>query len=99
MVHMRALKEALHGASPTIRATAASRALSTALVVSSANATPTLCSTAPRRLFSAAGSQSRTRFGEALGSDARIQLDDVAPDKVAGLVLSGSFASQTPTER
>jgi hypothetical protein len=38
-------------------------------------------------------------LGEALGSDARIQLDDVAPDKVAGLVLSGSFASQTPTER
>ena len=38
-------------------------------------------------------------LGEALGDDARIQLDDVAPDKVAGLVLSGSFASQTPTER
>ena len=38
-------------------------------------------------------------LGEALGSDARIQLDDVAPDKLTGLVLSGSFASQTPTER
>jgi hypothetical protein len=38
-------------------------------------------------------------LGEALGGDARIELDDVAPDKVEGLVLSGSFASQTPTER
>lgn len=35
---------------------------------------------------------------EAAGSDARIQLDD-AEDKVSGLVLSGSFASQSPDER
>jgi hypothetical protein len=36
---------------------------------------------------------------EAVGSDAQIQLDDVPVDKVAGLVLSGSFASQSPSER
>ena len=36
---------------------------------------------------------------EAVGADARIELEDVAPDKVGGLVLSGSFATQSPTER
>lgn len=36
---------------------------------------------------------------EAAGHDARIELEDVAPDKVAGTVLSGSFAKQSPTER
>ena len=36
---------------------------------------------------------------EAVGDDARIELEDVAPDKVGGFVLSGSFAKQTPTER
>jgi len=36
---------------------------------------------------------------EAVGEDAQIQLDDVPVDKVAGLVLSGSFASQSPSER
>lgn len=36
---------------------------------------------------------------EAVGSEARIELEDVAPDKVGGLVLSGSFADQSPTER
>lgn len=36
---------------------------------------------------------------EAVGEDARIELEDVAPDKVGGLVLSDSFAKQTPTER
>jgi hypothetical protein len=36
---------------------------------------------------------------EAVGLDATIQLDDVVPDKVAGVVLSGSFASQSPSDR
>ncbi len=36
---------------------------------------------------------------EAVGEDARIELEDVAPDKVGGLVLSGSFATQSPSER
>ncbi len=36
---------------------------------------------------------------EAVGADARVELEDVAPDKVGGLVLSGSFATQSPTER
>jgi hypothetical protein len=36
---------------------------------------------------------------EAVGTDAQIVLDDVPGDKVSGLVLSGSFASQSPSER
>jgi hypothetical protein len=36
---------------------------------------------------------------EAVGKDARIELEDAPGDKVGGLVLSGSFASQSPTER
>jgi hypothetical protein len=36
---------------------------------------------------------------EALGESAHIELEDVPTDKVAGLVLSGSFASQSPSER
>ncbi len=36
---------------------------------------------------------------EAVGEDARIQLDDVLPDKVGGVVLSSSFASESPSER
>lgn len=38
---------------------------------------------------------------EAVGEDPKavIELDDVAPDKVGGFVLSGSFAPQTPSER
>ena len=36
---------------------------------------------------------------EAAGADARIELDDAPGDKVGGLVLSGSFASQSPSER
>ena len=36
---------------------------------------------------------------EAVGSDADIRLEDAAPDKVGGLVLSGSFATQSPSER
>jgi hypothetical protein len=36
---------------------------------------------------------------EAAGEDAHIVLEDVEPNKVGGLVLSGSFAKQTPTER
>jgi hypothetical protein len=38
-------------------------------------------------------------LSEAVGNDANIQLEEVPPDKVGGLVLSGSFAKQTPTER
>ncbi|MGH7283819.1 MAG: hypothetical protein ACRELY_20020 [Polyangiaceae bacterium] len=36
---------------------------------------------------------------EAVGQDARIELEDAPGDKVGGLVLSGSFASQSPSER
>jgi hypothetical protein len=36
---------------------------------------------------------------EAVGEGARIQLDDVPGDKIEGLVLSGSFASQSASER
>jgi hypothetical protein len=35
----------------------------------------------------------------AVGEDARIELEDVPSDKVGGLVLSGSFATQSPSER
>ena len=36
---------------------------------------------------------------KAVGSDAIIELEDVAPDKVGGVVLSGSFAKLSPIER
>ena len=36
---------------------------------------------------------------EAAGPDACIELDEVPPNKIGGLVLSGSFATQSPTER
>jgi hypothetical protein len=36
---------------------------------------------------------------EAVGTDARIELEDVLPDKVSGVVLSDSFAAQSPSER
>lgn len=36
---------------------------------------------------------------EAVGDGAHIELEDVAGDKVGGLVLSGSFGSQSPSER
>jgi hypothetical protein len=36
---------------------------------------------------------------EAVGSDARIELEDVEHDRVGGIVLSGSFATQSPTQR
>jgi len=36
---------------------------------------------------------------EAVGEGARIELEDAPGDKVGGLVLSGSFASQSPGER
>jgi hypothetical protein len=36
---------------------------------------------------------------EAVGADARIELEDAAGDKVGGLVLSRSFASQSASER
>jgi len=36
---------------------------------------------------------------EAVGADAQIELEDVSGDKVGGLVLSGSFATQSPSER
>jgi hypothetical protein len=36
---------------------------------------------------------------EAVGADARIELEDVPDGKVGGLVLSGSFANQSPSER
>jgi hypothetical protein len=36
---------------------------------------------------------------EAVGEGARIELDDAPGDKVGGLVLSGSFASQSAGER
>jgi hypothetical protein len=36
---------------------------------------------------------------EAVGADARIELDDAPGDKIGGVVLSGSFASQSPGER
>lgn len=36
---------------------------------------------------------------EAVGEDARIELDDVPDGKVGGLVLSGSFAGRSPSER
>jgi hypothetical protein len=36
---------------------------------------------------------------EAVGEGARIELDDVAGDKIEGLVLSGSFAGQTACDR
>ena len=38
-------------------------------------------------------------LAEAAGAGAHIELEDVAPDKVGGLVLSGSFAPLSPTER
>ena len=36
---------------------------------------------------------------EAVGEGARIELEDMPGDKVGGLVLSRSFASQSPSER
>lgn len=36
---------------------------------------------------------------EAVGADARIELDDAPEDKIGGIVLSRSFASQSPSER
>jgi hypothetical protein len=36
---------------------------------------------------------------EAVGADAQIVLDDAPGEKVGGLVLSGSFATQSPSER
>jgi hypothetical protein len=36
---------------------------------------------------------------EAVGDSARIELEDAPGDKVGGLVLSGSFASQSASER
>jgi hypothetical protein len=36
---------------------------------------------------------------EAVGEGARIELDDAPGDKIGGLVLSGSFAAQSPSER
>ncbi len=36
---------------------------------------------------------------EAVGEDAHIELEVVPNDKIGGLVLSGSFASQSPSER
>lgn len=36
---------------------------------------------------------------EAAGEDARIELEDAPSDKVGGLVLSGSFAKMSPSER
>jgi hypothetical protein len=36
---------------------------------------------------------------EAAGLDAHIELDEEPGDKVGGLVLSSSFADQSPTER
>ena len=36
---------------------------------------------------------------EAVGEDARIELEVVPNDKIGGLVLSGSFASESPSER
>jgi hypothetical protein len=36
---------------------------------------------------------------EAVGEPAHIELEDVAGDRVQGLVLSGSFASQSASER
>ncbi len=41
----------------------------------------------------------RAALKEAVGADARIDLDVVPPDKIRGLVLSRSFAKQTPSER
>lgn len=36
---------------------------------------------------------------EAVGDDARIELEDAPGDKIGGFVLSGSFASESPSER
>lgn len=36
---------------------------------------------------------------EAVGEGATITLDDVPPNKIGGLVLSGSFATESPSER
>jgi hypothetical protein len=36
---------------------------------------------------------------EAVGKDALVELEEAPGDKVGGLVLSGSFASQSPSER
>ncbi len=36
---------------------------------------------------------------DAVGKDAQIELEDVGSDKVGGLVLSRSFAVQSPSER
>jgi hypothetical protein len=36
---------------------------------------------------------------EAVGADARIELEDAPGDKVGGLLLSGSFANQSASER
>jgi hypothetical protein len=36
---------------------------------------------------------------EAAGADARIELEDAPGDKIGGLVLSASFATQSPSER
>jgi hypothetical protein len=44
-------------------------------------------------------SKVRKALKEAAGAHAHIELEHVAPDKIAGVVLSGSFAKQTPTER
>lgn len=35
----------------------------------------------------------------AVGDDARIELEDVVPDKIGGVVLSERFARLSPTER
>jgi hypothetical protein len=36
---------------------------------------------------------------EAVGADAHIELDDAPGDEIGGVVLSGSFATQSPGER
>jgi hypothetical protein len=36
---------------------------------------------------------------EATGPQAHVELEDVPPDKVAGLVLSDTFATLTPSKR
>lgn len=36
---------------------------------------------------------------EAVGPDAHIELDDVPGDRIGGIVLSATFATQSPTER
>ena len=36
---------------------------------------------------------------EAVGKEAKIELEDVEPNKVGGVVLSGSFATVSPGDR